>query len=156
MSPPAVATSARGPATAVQPGVSPSGRPGQSAPLSTRPASFTPSNSAVLASTLSVSYRTDENLVLGYIGSITIHAGPQAITDWTATIELAQGATVTSAWDQIDYRQNGRRVTFRPGPAHQTVAIGAQFTFSFQVGEEADLGMPVACSVNEVPCAGLA
>ena len=94
--PAGVATSARGAATAVQPGVSPLGRPGQP--------------------TLSVSYHTDENLVLGYIGSITIHAGPQVITEWTATIELAQGATVTSAWDEIDYRQSGRRVTFSARP----------------------------------------
>jgi uncharacterized protein YndB with AHSA1/START domain len=156
--PPGVATSARGPATAVQPGVSAAWPPGASraaSGLAAQP-NFSPSNSTVVALTLAASYRTDENYELGYIGAITIQAGPEVIAEWTATIELPQGATVTSAWDQINYRQNGHRVTFTPGPAHQTVSAGAQYTFFFQVGEEVDLGMPVSCSVNEVPCAGLA
>ncbi|GIH07093.1 hypothetical protein Rhe02_51600 [Rhizocola hellebori] len=151
--PAAIATSARGPATAVQPGVSATGRSRQ--PTPSRAGRPGPSASASLASPLLASYRTDSDSELGYIGAITIQAGPQPVTDWTATVELPQGATVTSAWDQIDFRQNGRHVTFTPGLAHQSVSKGAQFTFFFQVGEVVDLGMPIACSVNEVPCAGL-
>jgi hypothetical protein len=131
----------------VQPGVaiSPSGGPavpGKRVPV-------------VDPSGMSVEYRTTERFQLGYIGSITIKVGIKPINGWSAVIDLPNKATVTSAWDQVRFKQDHRRVTFTPSGPRRDLAIGAQFTFSFQVGDVSEAGKPQSCAVNDLPCDGL-
>lgn len=135
----------------VQPGVT---LPPSSAPSPSRAAQRVDAGVAA-AGGATVSYRTSERFQLGYIGSITVTAGTAPISDWSAVVDLPNRATVTSAWDQIDYEQERRRVTFTPGAAHRDIGAGQQFTFYFQVGDPTESGRPQACAVNDQPCAGL-
>jgi uncharacterized protein YndB with AHSA1/START domain len=103
----------------------------------------------------SAEYRTAERFQLGYIGSITIKAGVAPINGWTAVVQLPGRAKVKSAWDQVAFKQENGRVTFTPAPEKHDLAIGAQFTFFFQVGDPTEAGQPQGCVVNDLPCGGL-
>lgn len=101
-----------------------------------------------------VSYRTLETWNGGYIGEITIR--PAAPVDgWSAVIILPAKAQVTSAWDRIDFRQTGLRVTFTPQAVHRELPAGADFVFAFQVGDPSGATRPRSCKVDGVSCAEL-
>ncbi|HZM76754.1 MAG TPA: SRPBCC domain-containing protein [Candidatus Limnocylindrales bacterium] len=134
----------------VQPGVttSPSST-GPALPRRSRPAEAADGSGAY------AEYRTAERFQLGYIGSITIKAGVAPIHGWSAVVDLPNKATVTSAWDQVGFMQEHRRVTFTPAAPKRDITVGAQVTFFFQVGDRTESGMPQRCAVNDLPCDGL-
>jgi uncharacterized protein YndB with AHSA1/START domain len=105
---------------------------------------------------LTATYRTTERHALGYTGSITVRAGGRAVPRWTATIDLPPEAAVTSAWDsadeQVEYRQERRRVVFAPAVARRALPAGGAFTFHFQVDDPRSVGAPAGCDVNDLPC----
>ena len=103
----------------------------------------------------SAEYRTSERLQLGYIGAITIKAGATPINGWWAVVDLPNRATVTSAWEEVEFTQEHKKVTFTPASTKRDIAVGAVFTFYFQVGDPTDSGKPLWCAVNDVPCDGL-
>ncbi|MFC7757468.1 cellulose binding domain-containing protein [Catellatospora bangladeshensis] len=128
-------------------------------PTAPPPTSALPPSSAEAGKTgtntvpaLSVSYRTVESFPGGYIGEITIRPGPGGLTGWTATVDLPAGALVTSAWDRIDFRQDGGRVTLTPQQAHRRLPAGRDFTFAFQVGDQSGATRPDGCAVNSTSC----
>lgn len=101
-----------------------------------------------------VSYRTLETWSGGYIGEITIR--PTAAVDgWSAVIMLPAKAQVTSAWDRMDFRQTGLRVTFTPQAVHRELPAGQDFVFAFQVGDPSGAARPRSCEVEGVSCAEL-
>jgi hypothetical protein len=99
-----------------------------------------------------VSYRTTEASTGGFIGEITVRPGAGGLAGWTATLELPAGAQVTSAWDRIDFRQDGTRVTFTPQQVHRSLPAGRDFSFAFQVGDPSGATRPDGCAVNSTPC----
>lgn len=111
-----------------------------------------PPSSAPTRSSLSAGFSVSESYEGGYIAAITVRAGAEAVSGWTAEIELPPGAQVTSAWDRTSFRRTGKRVVFTPEEPHRQIPSNGQFTFFFQVGSAE---RPLTCSVNGVPCAGL-
>ncbi|WP_155369687.1 cellulose binding domain-containing protein [Catellatospora vulcania] len=103
-------------------------------------------------STLAVSYRTLETWSGGYIGEITFRPAA-AVDGWSAVVRLPAGAQVTSAWDRIGFRQDGRRVTFTPQAVHRELPAGQDFVFAFQVGDPSGATRPETCAVEGVSCA---
>ncbi|MFC7246110.1 SRPBCC domain-containing protein [Catellatospora aurea] len=101
-----------------------------------------------------VSYRTLETWTGGYIGEITFRPAA-AVDGWSALIMLPAKAQVTSAWDRIDFRQNGVRVTFTPQAVHRVLPAGTDFVFAFQVGDPSGATRPRSCKVEDVSCAEL-
>jgi hypothetical protein len=93
-----------------------------------------------------------ESFTGGYIGEITIRPGRGGLMGWTAAVDLPAGARVTSAWDRIDFRQGGGRVTFIPQQVHRRLPAGHDFTFAFQVGDQSGATRPEGCAVNGTPC----
>lgn len=158
--PAGIAAPSRGPAMATQPGVTPSPSPWPPRSPTSGPTASpalpttAPPPPVVPDSRLTASYQTSERFQLGYIGSVTVKAGPDGLSVWQAVVELPPGATVTSAWDRMVHRQNGDTVTFTPGKAHQDLGPGVEYTFFFQVRDPSERD-PVACSVNGVTCSGL-
>lgn len=155
----------RGPWSGVQAGESttPSAAVGSASPVASPSASAAASPSVVASApgspgpveaggaSLAVSYRTLETWSGGYIGEITIR--PAAVVDgWSAVVTLPVGAQVTSAWDRIDLRQTGRRVTFTPQAVHRELAAGKDFAFAFQVGDPSGATRPDTCVVERVSC----
>ncbi|MBB5869054.1 uncharacterized protein YndB with AHSA1/START domain [Allocatelliglobosispora scoriae] len=145
----------RTPAFAAQPGesepVSPTARP--SGRVSVRPSRSaavpTPSRSRI-----SALFRVRESYELGYIGAITVKAGPDGLDGWSAVIVLPPGASVSSAWDQMAVRQQGATITFTPLAAHRVLQANGIFTFEFQVNLPSGVdGTPLTCTVASVPCA---
>lgn len=158
--------SARGPWSGVQAGesttpsaeaarsASPAGSPSASAaaPSSAAAAPVAPGPTGAAVPALAVSYRTLETWSGGYIGEITIR--PAAVADgWSAAVTLPAGATVTSAWDRIGFRQDGSRVTFTPQEVHRRLPAGKDFVFAFQVGDPSGATRPESCVVHGVSCA---
>ncbi|GAB4049675.1 cellulose binding domain-containing protein [Catellatospora paridis] len=157
--------SARGPWSGVQAGesttpsaearsASPAASPSASAaaPSAAAAAPAGPGPTEAAAPALAVSYRTLETWSGGYIGEITIR--PVAVVDgWSAAVTLPAGATVTSAWDRIDFRQDGSRVTFTPQDVHRRLPAGKDFVLAFQVGDPSGATRPEGCVVEGVSCA---
>ncbi|WP_144122000.1 SRPBCC domain-containing protein [Catellatospora sichuanensis] len=157
--------SARGPWSGVQAGESETPSPGvrsaspaasPSAPAAASPAAAAsapsgPGPTEAAVSAPAVSYRTLETWSGGYIGEITIR--PAAVSEgWTAAVTLPAGAEVTSAWDRIDFRQDGPRVTFTPQDVHRRLPAGKDFVFAFQVGDPSGATRPEGCVVEGVSC----
>ncbi|MEU8075810.1 SRPBCC domain-containing protein [Catellatospora citrea] len=157
--------SAHGPWSGVQAGesaapsagarsASPAGSPSASAavPPAAASAPAGPGLIEAAAPAMTVLYRTLESWSGGYIGEITIR--PAAPVDgWSAAVTLPAGATVTSAWDRIDFRPDGARVTFTPQEAHRRLPAGEDFVFAFQVGDPTGATRPESCVVEGVSCA---
>ncbi|WP_344402536.1 cellulose binding domain-containing protein [Catellatospora chokoriensis] len=157
--------SARGPWSGVQAGesampsaevrsASPAGSPSASAaaPAAAASAPTGPGPIEAAAPAMAVAYRTLESWSGGYIGEITIR--PTAVVDgWSAAVTLPAGATVTSAWDRIGFRQDGSRVTFTPQDVHRHLPAGKDFGFAFQVGDPSGATRPEGCVVEGVSCA---
>ncbi|WP_147432816.1 SRPBCC domain-containing protein [Catellatospora citrea] len=133
---------------------SPVGSPSASAaaPSAAASAPAGPGLIEAAAPAMAVSYRTLESWSGGYLGEITIR--PAAVLDgWSAAVTLPAGAAVTSAWDRIDFRPDGSRVTFTPQEAHRRLPAGEDFVFAFQVGDPSGATRPEDCVVEGVSCA---
>ncbi|GAA2378784.1 hypothetical protein Cme02nite_18590 [Catellatospora methionotrophica] len=132
------------PSLSVAPGASAAVPPSAAASAPSRPG---PTEGAAVT----VTYRTLETWNGGYIGEIAIR--PNAALDgWSAKVTLPRGAAVTSAWDRIDFRQDGDRVTFTPQAVHRELPAGEEFTVAFQVGDPSGATRPESCAVEGVSC----
>lgn len=161
-----------GPAQGAQAGTveqdgSPSGNPSVGTPLpsitpsgaGSRSPSAGPSRRPESAGPAPVAARfgVQQRYELGYIGSITVAAGAREVADWSARIELPDGGSIYSAWDQMSVSTSGRVVTITPLAAHRVIGAGQSFTFAFQVNLDTRSGdgIPTACTVDGVVCTGM-
>ncbi|GAA1397671.1 SRPBCC domain-containing protein [Catellatospora coxensis] len=145
------------PAGSASPAASPSGTvvvTPQASPSAAVSPPDSPGATEVGGVAAAVSYRTLETWSGGYIGEITIRPAT-AVDGWSAVILLPAKAQVTSAWDRIDFRQTGVRVTFTPQAAHRELPAGADFVFAFQVGDPSGATRPKSCKFESVSCAQL-
>jgi uncharacterized protein YndB with AHSA1/START domain len=93
----------------------------------------------------------------GYIGTITITAGPKVVDVWSVRLVLPAGGSISSAWDQMAVSSSGEIVTITPQPVHRVIRAGQSFAFSFQVNlaPYSGDGIPTSCTVNGLACAGV-
>lgn len=98
-------------------------------------------------------YRTLSSRLFGYTGEVRLdNSGDAASRDWTVTVTVAAGSTVTTAAG-ADYRQDGRQVTFTGPPVDADDSI----RFEFEVIGDRRIGpkRPDGCTIGESSCAGL-
>ncbi|MFI1992840.1 cellulose binding domain-containing protein [Actinoplanes sp. NPDC020271] len=85
-----------------------------------------------------------------YAGSVhVVNSGKGAARDWTVTLTVAGGETVSVSSGAVAVSQSGSSVTFRPTGG--TVAAGGSVSFGFSLAGEPE-SAPVGCAVDGVAC----
>jgi endo-1,4-beta-xylanase len=82
----------------------------------------------------------------GFVATVRVTAGSAALTGWTVTTALPDGATVTSAWNATHTATSGA-VTWTDAGYNSAVAAGQATEFGFQGTGTAD-GVTAACAAG--------
>jgi hypothetical protein len=128
-------------------GGSPSGAPG--GPPPPPPPSRLPPPPQLAAAYATIDHDGDI-----YHGRITLTARSGTAADWTVTVTLFAGGSVTGA-SGAAYQQSHDKVMFGPLASTPPVAPGSPVTFTFEVHQHDGPDKPKACTVGKAHCSGL-
>jgi hypothetical protein len=94
---------------------------------STMPVTPTPSQGT---GTCAASFETTQRWPGGFMGQVTVTAGPSTVRGWTVTWDLAEGQALKSTWNGT-FTTKGSTVSVRNTSFNGSLAAGASTSFGF-------------------------
>jgi hypothetical protein len=121
------------------PSRTPTATPTPTVTRSTRPTSGRPVCTA--------SARTESAWGTGAVQTVTVANGPTGRGDWTTSVTLPAGASVTNLWNGA-WTQTGRTLTVRNAAYNGTLAAGATTTYGYQLASATSPATPTTLSCS--------